>query len=413
MRKLIHLYPTQLTYSFTRVSEYSLYVGVFIILFCTACSPNEKTAQSQKALINVQTTITSNHSSSLKQSQPALPDIERIINLTAKRCQINELWQCKKWLEAYETLAYDLRQVKNFALHSLRRTETWVSLAIPLLDHEDIQVRTIGAELLTIIAERLKFRFIPKLQDLKDKIHEVINANDQPLQRSKLLMVLNHLLPLGKGADFYRFTNANEDSEVQITAWEILAQRHSKQEPIQFKKVKKAMKVNTSLSVKASLIKAIIPLKSSKVIQWCGKEWWRNQLYIPCRNAIAALGSERASYELWRWIKSIFEEFDQTISADLMIAEALTYLSPNVRSRRSQRRYRKLLDRFFKRRRTEKAAILVAQSWLRLPSSRYALETSLRYFRPKLANITAQSYFFEQALKRIIYQLSNPLNMDK
>ena len=123
------------------------------------------------------------------------------------------------------------------------------------------------------------------------------------------------------------------------------------------------MKLNPSLSVKASLINAVIPLRNAKVINWCGKEWWRSELYIPCRDAIASLDSERASYELWRWVKSIFEELDQTISADIMIAEALTYLSPNVRSQRSQRRYRKLLDRFFKRRRAEKAAILLAQSW--------------------------------------------------
>ena len=395
------------------ILKYIYYLVFFASTFCITCTSHEESSKNQEASTGKYSLLESKRADLSKQVQSARQEIQMLIISSAKRCQINELWQCKAWLKSYQDLAYDLRQVKKFATESLKRTQTWIELALPLLDHSNIKMQTIGAELLTIIVERLKFRFIPKLHELKNKINEVISTSDQPLQRSKLIMILNHLLPLGEGEIFYRFTDSREDIEVQMSAWQVLAQRHSQQEPIRFKKVQKAMKLNPSLSVKASLIKAIIPLKISKVIHWCGKEWWRNELYIPCRDAISNLESERASYELWRWIKSIFEEFDQTISADLMIAEALTYLSPNVRSRRSQRRYRKLLDRFFKRRRTEKAAILVAQSWLELPSSRYALETSLRYFRPKLANITAQSYFFEQALKRIIYQLSNPLNIDK
>ncbi|MAD60503.1 MAG: hypothetical protein CMH49_03175 [Myxococcales bacterium] len=393
--------------------KYFAYISLSALIFCIACSSNEETSKDEAVLVDTYSVLARQQADSLKQVQSARREIQIQIMLSAKRCQINELWQCQTWLKTYQDLTYDLRQVKKFAANSLNRTQTWIELAVSLLDHDDIKMQSIGAELLTIVVERLKFRFIPKLSKLKDKINKVINTSDQPLQKSKLIMILNHLLPLGDGEVFYRFTDGQEDIEVQMTAWQVLAQRHSQQESIKFKKVQKAMKLNPSLSVKASLIKAIIPLKSSKVIHWCGKEWWRNELYIPCRDAISTLESERASYELWRWIKSIFEEFDQTISADLMIAEALTYLSPNVRSQRSQRRYRKLLDKFFKRRRTEKAAILVAESWLELPSTRYALEISLRYFRPKIANITAQSHFFEQALKRIIYQLSNPLNIDK
>ena len=393
--------------------KYVAYISFCALIFSIACSSNEETSNHQEVLVDTYSAPARKQADSPKQVQAAHQEIQMLIMLSAKRCQINEIWQCQAWLKTYQDLTYDLRQVKKFATNSLNRTQIWIELAVSLLDHDDIKQQSIGAELLTIVVERLKFRFIPKLRKLKDKINEVINTSDQPLQRSKLIMILNHLLPLGDGEVFYRFTDGQEDIEVQMAAWQVLAQRHSQQEAIKFKKVQKAMKLNPSLSVKASLIKAIIPLKSSKVIHWCGKEWWRNELYIPCRDAISNLESERASYELWRWIKSIFEEFDQTISADLMIAEALTYLSPNVRSQRSQRRYRKLLDRFFKRRRMEKASILVAQSWLELPSTHYALETSLRYFRPKLANITAQSYFFEQALKRIIYQLSNPLNIDK
>ena len=385
-----------------------------LFLMCCTTTQGDKNRQEQPSVtVNTPASTQKKEIDWSSRREASHKEIERLVKQSIKRCQMNEIWQCKAWLKAYQVMTYDLRLARKYAQSSFTRTQIWIELAMSLLSDQDVKTQTISAELLTIAVERLKFRFIPNLPALKTRVNEVISESDQPLQKSKLIKLLNHLLPLGKGESFYEFTNPQESIEVQITAWNILAQRHSEYEKIKFKKVHKVMKLNPSLSVKASLIKAVIPLRKSKVINWCGKEWWRSELYIPCRDAISSLDSERASYELWRWVKSIFEELDQTIGADIMIAEALTYLSPNVRSQRSQRRYRKLLDRFFKRRRSEKAAILLAQSWLKLPSNRYALETSLRYFRPKLANIAIQSYFFEQALKRIIYQLSNPLNIDK
>ena len=158
-------------------------------------------------------------------------------NLVIPQAKTPQVFQTIIPKKSYQDLAYDLRQVKKFATESLKRTQTWIELALPLLDHSNIKMQTIGAELLTIIVERLKFRFIPKLHELKNKINEVISTSDQPLQRSKLIMILNHLLPLGDGEVFYRFTDGQEDIEVQMTAWQVLAQRHSKQEAIRFKKV--------------------------------------------------------------------------------------------------------------------------------------------------------------------------------
>ncbi len=405
----------KLTLAKLTLAQMTIYiVCLFFVMACS--SDQESEVLSSRAVyhsIDKQKLVSNQSKPHLSLEHSQKPKVKRLIKEIDRRCELNQLWQCQQWLNAYQNLAYDIRQVKKHAELSMRGIHIWTQEVMSLLQHHEIKQQVIAAELLTIIVERLKFRSIPQLDDLTQQINQVIEQSEQPLQKSKLIIILSHLMPLGTGEVFYRFVDSQESSEVQTTAWDILTERHSKQEPIRFKAIQKAMKRNSSLSVKASLIRAATPLKSSKLIAWCGKEWWRNELYLPCRDAISSLDSERASLELWRWIKSIFEEYDQTISADLLIAEALTYLSPNVRSRRAQRRYRKLLDLFFKRRRAEKAAILVAQSWLKLPSSRYALETSLRYFRPKIANIAVQSHFFEQALKRIIYQLSNPLNIDK
>ena len=99
---------------------------------------------------------------------------------------------------------------------------------------------------------------------------------------------------------------------------------------------------------------------------------------------------------------------DQALNADQKIAEGLIYLSKSTRTSHAEKRYQKLLDRFFSRRRAELATIAIANSWLALPSKRFALELSLRYLRAKPSDIITQSHFFEQHLRKIIYQLSTP-----
>lgn len=338
--------------------------------------------------------------------------IQHIVQSVLQNCEAFSLWGCSSWQNLYKVLAQDLRQVNMQGTHTELYAQLWIELALVQLRQEITLSQSIGAELLTVISQRLRFRKLPNPDSLRQEVLNILEVTQEPLQRSKLIQILSLLSPLGQGEIFYTYTQSHEAIEVQVSAWTVIAKRHSPQETVPFKKLKEAMKQVTSLSVKAALIRAAIPLKNAKVINWCDKEWWRTELYQPCRDAFYVLNTERASYELWRWVKHLFIEYDQTISADSIIAEALTYLSPSIRSRRSKRRYQQLLDQYFSRRRAEKASILVAQSWLKLPSNRYALEISLRYFRPKTAKIVSQSHFFEQALKNIIYQLSNPLNID-
>lgn len=338
-------------------------------------------------------------------------DHQYLFQQAIRRCQGEPLWSCKSWYLVYAQVTKDLRKVRVNAPLSMTLVGYWIDDSLDMIKRSSPLAQNIGAEVIAIIVERLRFRSLPKRAVLKKELMSLVHISDNPIHTAKLITTLNHLIPMGEGDFFYNFIKQDLPVETQVAAWEVIAKRHSDKEKIKLSQIRKVIKNHPTISVKASLINAVKPFKTSKVIGWCGKEWWHNELFIPCRNALSYLGNERAAYELWKWVKTIFEEVDQAINADQSIAEALTYLSACTRSPRSQRRYKKILDRFFSRRRSETAAILVSQSWLNLPSKRFAMEISLRYFRPKLPKIVAQSHFFEQNLKRIIYQLSHPSHL--
>ena len=90
-----------------------------------------------------------------------------------------------------------------------------------------------------------------------------------------------------------------------------------------------------------------------------------------------------------------------------MLASALSHLSYGTFTPRLKRNYIKLLDRFFSRRRTEEAALLVAQSWLRLTPRRFAREIYLRYLKAKNSNVASQSHLFKRQLRHFIHVLDS------
>jgi hypothetical protein len=387
--------------SFMMNVKHLIYIYSFLFSVL-ACDPSTSPQKSNRRVItsSIPSRIESNHKQTL-------------IAQTLRNCESETLWNCQSWYWLYKQLASDLRYVKSNAPSTITETKRWINSALKLIQSTSPLDQTVGSEVISIIVERLKFRSLPNHALITEQLISFSKKSDNPIHIAKLITILNHLIPLGSGQLFYEYTALTLPTEAQVAAWTVIADRHSKREPVSLSKIKKAIRKTSSLSVKASLIKAATPLKSAKVIRWCGKNWWQDELFVPCRDALASLGNERSAYELWKWVKNIFEEVDQAINSDQMIAESLTYLSTCTRSPRSQRRYRKILDQFFSRRRSENAAILVSQSWLKLPSARFALEISLRYFRPKTAKIVTQSHFFEQNLKHIIYQLSNPSNTNK
>ena len=342
-----------------------------------------------------------------KIHQKRTTEVNKLISHVLKSCEMASFDQCPAWQNLHQELVKDLRRVFISSLVSILQSKVWIQTSIDLLSHSENRQRNLGANILLIVTKRLKFRHLPLRNELILALNEELDDFQNSPYVTKLIYIFSYILPLGQGDFFYKFTKPHVPPEVQVAVWDVLSQRHSKQEPIKLSQVIRAMKHASAPFLKASLIKAATPLKLPQMIKWCGKEWWQNELFIPCRNALMILGNKRAAIELWKWTKNLFIEVDQALDADRQIAEALTYLSYCTKSKRAEKRYLKLLDRFFSRRRSEQASIEVAQSWLTLPNKRFAMEVSLRYLRPKHAKIETQSHFFEQHLRKVILQLSS------
>lgn len=325
-----------------------------------------------------------------------------------QRCPQEDITRCQEWTILSSQLTADLRGFVVGAVTTTVRIQQWKDEALSFLDEEASQSQSLAVEILLILCKRMKYRYFQERNRMIEHLSRSIDKGRDPLISSRLLVVLNELIPLGDGELFYRYTDPDWPDEVQSAAWRVIASRHSKLEPVQEKTLIQSMMTVKSQTIKSSLIFAAVELRTPKVIRWCGEDWWRTELFESCREALSGLASERASRSLWRWVKSLFDDMDQTLNADQKIAEGLVYLSEATQTAQAEKRYLKLLDRFFERRRAEPAAMAVAESWLKLPSKRYGLELALRYLRAKSSKIVTQSHFFEQHVRKIIYQLSTP-----
>ena len=345
---------------------------------------------------------------SFPRSQPS-----DLMMRAVQRCPREDVTRCQEWFTLVDLLTADLRQLVIGARSTIVRVDQWVEQSLSLLEEESAKGQSLAVEILITLSKRLKFRSFPMKSVLTHRLNIAINQEKDPLISSRLLNVLSELTPLGYGQSFYKYTGEEWSSEVQSAAWRVIASRHSNVEPVKLQRLSQAMVRVKSRGVKSSLILAAVDLKTPRVIRWCGEEWWRTELFESCREALSHLGTERASRSLWKWVKSLFSDMDQALNADQTIAKGLIYLSRATHTSKAEKRYQRLLDRFFARRRAEPAAIAIAESWLELPSKRFALELSLRYLRAKSSKIVTQSHFFEQHLRKIIYQLSTPVTTQK
>jgi len=340
------------------------------------------------------------------QVLPELADIEKLV-LAALRCEVKNLQQCKAWETLSQHYALDLRQVVIDGPKTLDRTQLWLNHGVQLLNSSHVNEQIVGVELLLAGVRRLKYRMIPGRSKLSQQVIDLIAREQDPLHKTRLLTLLHELTPLQSNTFFRSFTRPNLPAEVQERAWQILALRHSPTERVSLTQVKRAMRNTQSLVVKASIIRAASLLKTPLIVRWCGRKWWQTKLYQDCRDALTLLGTKSATKSLWMWVDAIFEEADQALNSDQMLAKALTHLSYGKFTRRLKRRYLKLLDRFFSRRRTEKAALLVAQSWLRLTPRKFAREVLLRYLKSKQTNVASQSHLFKRQLRHFIHILDD------
>jgi hypothetical protein len=338
------------------------------------------------------------------QNKPERPEVHLLISETL-RCEVKTLKQCAEWHKLFQQYASDLRQVVIDGPQTLDRPRSWLDQGAQLLTSTHINAQIIGVELLLIGARRLKYRIIPQRLQLSTQVQKLIASERDSLHQTRLLTLLHELTPLESGNLFRAFTDKDFSEEVQERAWQILALRHSPKEPVSLSHVKRAMRYTQSLVVKASIIRAASLLKTPLIVRWCGRKWWQTKLYQDCRDGLTLLGTKSATRLLWMWVDALFEETDQALNSDQMLASALSHLSYGTFTPRLKRRYIKLLDRFFSRRRTEESALLVAQSWLHLTPRRFAREVYLRYLKSKKANVASQSHLFKRQLRQFIHIL--------
>ena len=323
----------------------------------------------------------------------------------ALRCDVKDLNRCAKWRELVSHYAYDLRQVTLHAPQTYLRAQAWLKRGVTLLRDASIQHQILGVHILYIGVSRLKLRSLPQRAELSREVLNLLESERDPLHKTRLLSLLHELTPRGEGSVFKRFTEPTVAAEVQESVWKILIQRHSIAEPLSIRQIKRSMNHIVSPRMHARLIQAAGLIKSPLVVRWCGKRWWETPLFTECRDALTHLHSKSATRALWRWSSALLKEADQTLNGDLELAESLSRLSYGVFGPRLKRRYLDLLDRFFSRRRAERAALHLAQSWLNLTPKRFATEICLRYLKPRKTHIVSQTQTFKTLLRTMIHQI--------
>ena len=336
-----------------------------------------------------------------------LGEIKSLIN-AALSCDVTSLSRCGAWVQLISRYAYHLRRVVIHAPATYVEAEIWLKQGMILAKSTKVDTQILGIQILLIGARRLKYRLIPSNESLVQQTHEMIKREVDPLHQARLLSLLHELTPHPQMPSLFTpFISVDQPEEVQEQAWRIMIKRHALGEPISLKAIKRTMQSSPSTSVKASLISAASHIKSPLVVRWCHGQWWQTKLYEDCRDGLTALRTKSATQALWKWVDALFDEVDQALNSDRVLAEALTHLSLGNFTPRLKRRYLKLLDRFFSRRRSEEAVLLVAHSWLELRPKRFAHEVLLRYLKPNQTSIASQSYIFKQQLRNLVHLLKS------
>lgn len=323
------------------------------------------------------------------------------------QCQVTTLDQCSEWRALYEQVTADLREVTVNAPQTLLKTQVWLGISETCLRSDLLKMRQLGGELLKIILRRLRDRELPKEAHLRATLEELTFQEKDPLHQTDLLTLLHWLTPLGEGQGLIEYTHKDRPVEVQERAWRLMAERHSEAEPLMLNPLRSSYRSATNLSLKSGMIRAASSINAPIVIRWCGQEWWQTQLFEDCKLALSRQYDERATRSLLKWVDTVYEESEQSLKSDELLADALDHLSRAKLSSRARRRYLNYLDRYFYRRRSEQSSIQVIESWRNLSSPRFALELCLRYYRPKDPKVVAQAHLFERHLKQLIHELSD------
>lgn len=375
-----------------------------VVTLCSALSCNEPRVDIQN--LDHQSPPNPSSETPAERILPTQPQVNVLISRVLK-CEVKTLKQCASWDTLLRQYAFDLRQVVIDGPQTLERAHQWFNQGAQLLTSTHINAQIVGVEILLVGARRLKYRIIPQRERLSEQVQRLITNEQDSLHQTRLLTLLHELTPTQSSALLRSFTDQRFPEEVQERAWQLLALRHSPTERVSLAHVKRAMKSTQSIVVKASIIRAASTLKTPLIVRWCGRKWWQTKLYQDCRDALTLLGTKSATLSLWMWVDALFEETDQALNSDQVLAAALTHLSYGTFTRRLKRRYIKVLDRFFSRRRTEEAALSVARSWLRLTPRRFAREIYLRYLKAKKSNVASQSHLFKRQLRHFIHVLDS------
>jgi hypothetical protein len=289
------------------------------------------------------------------------------------------------------------------------RVNVWLTASLNALSQTNRPQRVVGLRVLDILFNRLRYYEIPNEDEVFKRLHTLLTQETDPLWTTRLLSLVGAHLPLGQGQVLRRFTEHSEPLEVRNEAWRVLTRRASPQEPLSKEAILKAMKVETEPLVRGGLILAGATLKIPQTVKWCEGDWWRGEIFAPCKKALTTLGTFSASKKLALWIRALYDEGEQTLNYDLTLAESLTTLIPAMSDRRVQALSQKLLDHFFSKRRTEVANFHLIRA-LRLAKARsFALKLALRYYTLKSPQLVEQSHLSNQKLRSLIHRLGGEI----
>ena len=386
--------------------EYSAHWALWLIVLSVGCSYSEEKPEDQKSTLYQAEGREFVHSKSSDHAPLSDDGVQSYIDTVLKECESLSLYDCAAWRRLFERYSTDLRQPIIGVTKTLDYVRPWVNKGRQLLVSGETAKLLLGVKLITISVQRLKYRILPEEHELKRELSQLAKEERDPIHQAELISLLHLMTPLGEGKYLQAYISLDLSNVVQERAWRILAQRHSVQEPLQLSLIKKTMRVTSSLSVKASVIFAASQLNHSRIIKWCGREWWQSELFKDCKIALSKLDHHRATRALFNWLTTLFEESEHMLNSDDQLAGALVLLGHKKLNQRARRRYLTLLDRFFFRRRTDQAALKVLNSIRYLSPRRFALEVCLRYFRPKNRKVATQSHLFDRTLRQLIHELN-------
>ena len=333
-----------------------------------------------------------------------------LIDEVARRCEESgPNIKCASWGPFYATMIEDQRSFEVGYPQTQARVKLWLTASLDALSQANRPQRVVGLRVLDILFNRLRYHEIPHEDDVFKRLYALLTQETDPLWTTKLLSLVGAHLPLGQGLVLRRFTEHTEPLEVRNEAWRVLTRRASPEEPLSKEAILKAMKVETEPLVRGGLILAGAVLKIPQTVKWCEGDWWRGEIFAPCKKALTMLATFSASKKLALWIRALYDEGEQTLNYDLTLAQSLATLIPGMSDRRVQSLAQKLLDHFFSKRRTEVANFYLVRALRGAPSRSFALKLALRYYTLKSPELVEQSHLSNQKLRSLIHRLGGEL----